>query len=208
MARAISVVHMNLWETVEEEVAHDQELQKIVVALQQGLDDYPGYSLHKGRLFYQGRAVLPANSSQIPLLLAESHDSGAGGHSGFFRTYKRLAAAVHWRGMRQRIKDYVASCHTCQQNKHAAMKLAGLLQPLPVSERVWEHVTMDFVAALPKSKGMDTILVVIDRLTKYAHFIPLAHPFSAKEVALAFIKEVVKLHGFPKSIISDRDRCS
>ncbi|XP_072059673.1 uncharacterized protein [Arachis hypogaea] len=95
MARAISVVHMNLWETVEEEVAHDQELQKIVVALQQGLDDYPVYSLHKGWLFYQGRAVLPANSSQIPLLLAESHDSGAGGHSGFFRTYKRLAAAVH-----------------------------------------------------------------------------------------------------------------
>nr|XP_025664649.1 uncharacterized protein LOC112763110 [Arachis hypogaea] len=107
--------------------------------------------------------------------------------------------------MRQRIRDYVAGCYSCQQNKHATMKPAGLLQSLPVPERVWEHVTMDFVAALPKSKGMDTILVVVDRLTKYAHFIPLANPFSAKEVALAFIREVVKLHRFPKSIISDRD---
>ncbi|XP_072073898.1 uncharacterized protein [Arachis hypogaea] len=114
MARAISVVHMNLWETVEVEVAHDQELQKIVVALQHGLDDYPGYFLHNGQLFYQGRAMLPANSSQIPLLLTESHDSGTGGHLGFFRTYKKLIAAVHWCGMRQRVRDYIVGCHTCQ----------------------------------------------------------------------------------------------
>ena len=65
---------------------------------------------------------------------------------------------------------------------------------------------MDFIGGLPKAMGMDTIMVVVDRMTKYAHFCPLAHPYTAKEVAAIFVKEVVRLHGFPGVIVSDRDR--
>ena len=205
MYQAISVVRSSIWDTIDAETAADPQLKQIILALQQGSEAFPGFSLQKGRLFYQGRAVLPKDSSQIPVLLAEFHDSATGGHSGFLRTYKRLAAAVYWKGMRKQVKDYVASCQTCQTNKYEALSPGGLLQPLAIPDQVWSEVSLDFISGLPKSKGKDAIMVVVDRFTKYAHFLALAHPFTAKEVAHLFVKEIVRLHGFPRAIVSDRD---
>lgn len=139
-------------------------------------------------------------------MIAEFHSSPIGGHSGYLRTYKRLASIVYWEGLKRDVQEFVSKCDVCQRNKYQAMSPAGLLQPLPVPQHVWEDVTMDFIVRLPKSKGYDTVMVVVDRFTKYAHFIPLKHPFTAKDVAAAFVQGVVRLHGFPKSIVSDRDR--
>ncbi|KAA0032387.1 ty3-gypsy retrotransposon protein [Cucumis melo var. makuwa] len=105
------------------------------------------------------------------------------------RTYKKIAAELFWEGMKNDIKLYVDQCHVCQQNKVQALSPVGLLQPLPIPNRIWEDISMDFVEGLPRSKGFDTIFVVVDRLSKYAHFITLSHPFSAKIVAMVFIKE-------------------
>ena len=108
--------------------------------------------------------------------------------------------------MRKDIKDFVASCQICQQNKYEALSPAGLLNPLPIPEHIWTEVSTDFISGLPHAKGVDTIMVVVDCLSKYSHFLPLSHPFTAKEVDKVFVKEIVRLHGFPKVIISDWDQ--
>ena len=130
MYHVVSVVHSNLWATVDAEVLEDSKLQPIVRALQQGSADYPSYSLQKGRLFYQGRVVLPRHSPQIPTLLAEFHDSPSGGHFGYFLTYKKLAGAIYWKGMKRAVKEFVVGYHICQTNKYETLSPGGLLQPL------------------------------------------------------------------------------
>lgn len=82
----------------------------------------------------------------------------------------------------------------------------GLLQPLPIPTQIWEDISMDFIDGLPKSDGKDSILVVVDRLTKMGHFVPLAHPYSATTVAQLFLATVYKLHGLPKTIVTNRDK--
>ena len=107
--------------------------------------------------------------------------------------------------MYQSVKEHVAACDTCQKTKSETMAPAGLLQPLLIPNRVWEDISMDFIDGLPISKGKNSILVVVDRLSKSAHFLALSHPYIAKTVAEKFVEGIVKHHGLPQSIIFDRD---
>jgi hypothetical protein len=127
-----------------------------------------------------------------------------GGHSGSTATYHRVKKLFAWKGLRSAVEEFIKQCSVCQHAKHEHTKPAGKLQPLPIPLVPWQDVTMDFVEGLPKSEGFDSILVVVDRLTKFAHFIPLRHPFTATQVAHAFRDNIVKLHGVPISIVSDR----
>jgi hypothetical protein len=103
------------------------------------------------------------------------------------------------------VRDFVRCSATYQRNKTDTLHTAGLLQPLPVPSRVWADIAMDFVEALPKVHGKSVILTVVDRFSKYAHFIPLGHPYTASFVARAFFHDIVRLHGFTDSIVSDQD---
>ncbi|MCI31806.1 transposon TF2-1 polyprotein, partial [Trifolium medium] len=141
-----------------------------------------GFEVKQDTLFYQGRLVISPTSPSIPILLEEFHSTPMSGHSGFLRTYRRLADNIYWVGMQKTIRNYVRACDVCQRQKYAATTPGGLLQPLPIPNQVWEDLSLDFITGLPKSKGHDAILVVVDRLSKYSHFILLKHPYTAKTI--------------------------
>jgi hypothetical protein len=107
--------------------------------------------------------------------------------------------------MKAAVQEFVQQCTIYQQAKHEHCKPLGLLQPLRIPQGAWQEISMDFVEGLPNSAGYDVILVIVDRYTKYAHFVPLKHPYSANSVAKVVFNNVVKLHSMPISIVSDRD---
>ncbi|GAU21227.1 hypothetical protein TSUD_11450 [Trifolium subterraneum] len=187
------------------DIAQDVQIQTMISELTAKPDSKPGFTVQQGILFYQNRLVIPSNSPTIPVLLEEFHSTPMGGHSGFLRTYRRIAANLYWTGMTKQVRDFVRACDTCQRQKYAATSPAGLLQPLHIPNAVWEDLSMDFITGLPKSRGFEAIMVVVDRLSKYAHFVLLKHPYTAKSIAEIFVKEVIRLHGIPSSIVSDRD---
>jgi hypothetical protein len=96
-------------------------------------------------------------------------------------------------------------CSTCQRYKSEHLHPAGLVVPLPIPQGLWTNIALDFVEALPRVRGKSVILTVVDQFSKYCHFIPLAHPYSVESVAQAFFTDVVRLHGVPQFIVSDRD---
>lgn len=138
-------------------------------------------------------------------MIRELHDSNLGGHSGITATYQRVKRSFYWPNLKQDIHKFILSCEVCQMNKPEHVHTPGLLQPLPIPDEAWSSIGIDFITGLPKSEGKEVILVVVDRLTKYAHFMALAHPFKASDVAQVFMDTVYKLHGLPLNIISDRD---
>lgn len=192
-------------EQIKAEVQEDEKLQRIIAEIQQDPSSWLGYSYRQGVLFYEDRLVISNKSQLIPTLLQEFHSTPQGGHSGFYKTYRRMAANIYWVGMKNTIQEFVRQCDICQRQKYMASSPGGLLQPLPIPEQIWEDISLDFITGLPKSKQFEAILVVVDRLSKYAHFIPLKHPYTARSIAEIFCKEIIKLHGLPLSIVSDRD---
>ena len=193
-------------EELARQLAQDAVLKNIMDAVNDGVAGTEGYSVKDGLLFKDIRLVIPEKSPFIPALLRQFHDSDVGCHEGVLKTFKRMVREVLWKGMRTDITDFIKACAVCQQNKYSTLSPAGLLTPLPIPQQMWTDISLDFVEGLPFSKGFDVILVVVDRITKYAHFIPLRHPFTVKSVAETFVKEVVKLHGFPETMVSDRDK--
>ena len=108
--------------------------------------------------------------------------------------------------MKSDVARHVAKCMTCQQVKAETQRPSGLLQPLSIPQWKWEDISMDFIDGLPRSrKGNTSIWVIVDRLTKVAHFIPVKTERNAPKLAQIFMKEVVRLHDIPKTIVSDRD---
>ncbi|PNX83762.1 retrotransposon-related protein, partial [Trifolium pratense] len=155
------------------EISQDVLIQKMISDLTAKPDCRPGFTVQQGNLFYHGRLVIPANSPAIPTLLAEFHSTPMGGHFGFLRTYRRLASNLYWIGMQKRVRDFVRACDICQRQKYANTSPGGLLQPLPIPNAIWEDLSMDLITGLPKSMGYEAVLVVVDRLSKYSHFILL-----------------------------------
>lgn len=133
------------------------------------------------------------------------HSSSQGRHSGIDNTYRRIAALFYWKSLKDDVTSFVKKCDTCKKSKYDTSAYPGILQPLQVLSTSWSSISMDFIDDLPKSKGRSVIWVVVYRLTKYAHFIPLSHPYTASDLAKLFVEFIFKLHGMPDDIVSDKD---
>ncbi|CAL1396383.1 unnamed protein product [Linum trigynum] len=200
---AITRPQSSFWDELRAAMENNPYLQEVRErALAPEVDHY---AYRQGLVFYKGRIVLPPLSSLVTTVLKEFHDSPMGGHSGAQRTLSRISRHFYWPQMGRTVRDYVSSCDTCQRVKSDSLSPAGLLQPLPIPCQVWEDISMDFVEGLPSSGGRSVLFVVVDRLTKYAHFMSLSHPYTARKVVDEFIHGVVRHHGIPSSIVSDRD---
>jgi hypothetical protein len=167
----------------------------------------PGFEISSnGTLLFQGRWCVPEDAELRKKILREAHDTPYSVHPGGDKMYHDLKLQYWWTGMKSDIVSYVSRCLTCQQVKIEHRRPGGLLQPLSIPTWKWESISMDFVTALPKTaSGKDTIWVIVDRLTKCAHFVPIKETWSLDKLATAYVGEVVRYHGVPAEIISDRD---
>jgi hypothetical protein len=139
-------------------------------------------------------------------LVKEKHSGGLAGHFGHDKTFAKLSESYFWPGMHVDVKRYLLTDAGFVNIRRAGKQNAGFYQPLPIPERPWEAISMDFVLGLPRmQRGVDSIFVVVDRFSKMAHFIPCQKTSDATHIANLFFKEIVRLHGLPRSIVSDRD---
>ncbi|KAI3778451.1 hypothetical protein L2E82_07749 [Cichorium intybus] len=160
----------------------------------------------RGLLTRHGRVWVPFTGGNRKTLMEEAHKSKFSIHPGATKMYLDLREGYWWHGMKNDVARFVEECMTCRKVKAEHQKPHGKLQPLEIPEWKWEHLTMDFITKLPRTaRGADTIWVIVDRLTKSAHFLAIKESSPAKKLAEIFDREIVSLHGVPVSIVSDRD---
>ncbi|KAL0546403.1 hypothetical protein IC582_016311 [Cucumis melo] len=166
-----------------------------------------GFSISSdGGLAFERRLCVPSDSVIKTELLSEAHSSPFSMHPGSTKMYQDLKRVYWWRNMKREVAEFVSRCLVCQQVKAPRQKPAGLLQPLSIPEWKWENVSMDFITGLPRTlRGFTVIWVVVDRLTKSTHFVPGKSTCTASKWAQLYMSEIVRLHGVPVSIVSDRD---
>ena len=190
-------------QTVKEQYADDPGFQDIMLHCKDG-KPWGKFHVTDGFLFRANKLCIPASSVRL-LLLQEAHGGGLMGHFGVYKTQEILAAHFFWPQMRRDVERFVARCTTCQKAK-SHLNNHGLYMPLPVPTSPWLDISMDFVLGLPRTKkGRDSIFVVVDRFSKMAHFIPCHKTDDASSVAELFFREIIRLHGVPNTIVSDRD---
>ena len=184
----------------------DVKIVSIRDRVQSGTGD-EGWTVHTdGSLRYRGRVVVPQLTDLREEIIREFHRSRFTVYPGGMKMYQDLHRQYYWSGMMRHIGDFVRRCLTCQQVKPEHQKPVGLLQPLEVVEWKWEHVTMDFVTHLPRTQQRhDAVWVIVDWLTKSAHFLAVRMTFALERFCRLYIREIVRLHGVPVSIVSDRD---
>jgi hypothetical protein len=182
----------------------DEKVQEIKRNIKK--EKLPGFSEdNEGVLWYKERIWVPNIKKLKDKILREAHESAYSIHPGGNKMYHDLKATYWWYGMKRDVAEYVFLCDTCQRVKAEHQRPTGLLQPLQVPEWKWKEIAMYFIVGLPRTQSTyDSIWVIVDRLTKVAHFIPVKTTYSGPQLAELYMSRIVCLRGVPKKIVSDR----
>ncbi len=165
------------------------------------------YRLNENGLILKNDKILIPNNELIrTMILTSCHDDKTAGHVGITKTIDLVTRTFVWKNMTKHIKEYVNTCIQCQLNKPTNQQPLGLLNPIQIPEQRWHTVTLDLITSLPRSKqGNDAIVVFVDKFSKLSHYVPTTTDITAPRLATLFIDNIVRLHGLPSNIISDRD---
>jgi hypothetical protein len=179
-------------------------IAKIRVAGQKGSEEF--VVDESGNLRFRGRLCVPQVGELREMILQESHCGKFSVHPGGTKMYRELRELYWWPRLKRDVTEFVGKCLTCQRVKAEHQVPSGLLQSIQIPQWKWEKVTMDFVSGFPMTpRKHNAVWVIVDRFTKSAHFLPVRMDFSLPRLAQLYIAEIVRLHGIPESIISDRD---
>ncbi|WVZ90625.1 hypothetical protein U9M48_036910 [Paspalum notatum var. saurae] len=194
--------------TLEDQIREAQEtcpgIAEIKVGMEKGL--LPDFRRDRqGTIWLKNRLCVPQDKSILEAILIEAHCTKYSIHPGSTKMYQDLKKLFWWRRMKRDVAEFVAQCDVCSRIKAEKQRPAGLLKPLEIPMWKWEKITMDFIVGLPCTpKGNDSIWVIVDRLTKSAHFIPVKARYGATQLATLYVQNILRLHGAPLSIVSDR----
>jgi hypothetical protein len=202
--------HISVEPTLQDQIIMAQLSDKVVQIIKDNLhpktEKYKCFRQDgKGILWFESRLVVPKNKDLKRKILDEAHLSKFSMHPESPKLYHDLKPLYWWTRMKREIAQYVSECDTCQRIKASHLKLAGTLQPLSIPSWKWDDINMDFIVGLPNtSRHHDSIWVIVDRLTKVAHFLPMHTTDKAQKYAELYIERIVCLHGLPWTIVSDR----
>jgi hypothetical protein len=201
-------VTIELEPTLEQDIRKGQKDDEKINKIHQLIIDGKGKDFREdaeGVVWFKDRLCVPGIKSIWELILKETHETTYSIHPGSEKMYQDLKKRFYWYGMKREIAEYVAVCDSCQRIKAEHQRPAGLLQPLQIPQLKWDEIGMDFIVSLPRTRiGYDSIWVVVDRLTKAAHFIPVKNTYNNAVLAEIYMARIVCLHGVPKKIVSDR----
>jgi hypothetical protein len=199
-------VEPNLHEQIVLAQMGDNGVQVIKEMLERKVDKYKCFRQDsKGVLWFEDRLVVPKNPELRQKILDEAHLSKFSMHPGSNKMYHDLRSLYWWTRMKREIAKYVPECDTCQRIKASHLKVAGTLQPLLVPSWKWEDICMYFIVGLPNtSRHHDSIWVIVDRLTKIAHFLPVHTTHKIEKYTEIYMDQIVRLHGILRTIVSDR----
>jgi hypothetical protein len=156
--------------------------------------------MHKNRIY------VPSSRELRNLVLKEMHDVPYAEHLDYQKTITVVRSQLFFLVIKKDVVDYITRCMECQKVKVEHRHPTGLLQPFPILGNKWEVITMDFIIGLPrKNKQHDLIMVVVEKLIKAAHFVSVKTTHTMTNIAEIFMKEIARLHGIPRTIVSDRD---
>jgi hypothetical protein len=198
-------VRSNLLQEIQKGQVEDKKIQEIKSNIKE--EKSPSFLEDmEGVLWYKGRICVSSIKELKDKIIREAHESAYSIHPGGKKMYHDLKATYSWYGMKRDVAEYVALYDTCQGVKAEHQRPGELLQPVQVPEWKWEEITMDFIVGLPRTQsGYDSIWVIVDRLTKVAHFIHVKTTYSGPQLAELYMSRIVYLHGVPKKIVSDRE---